>query len=436
MGWLAVALPGAMVFIGWGLMGGWKIGWGGLLAFYPVFLLDLAVLYFSRPRGQKDVWQLVSRFCWPLTLAFMAEVFLRLEKTFGFLGFALSLMAQIAVWVVVVGLAIVSIYETFRLWRGGSSSGSQSLSEWVFALMDRLYLTEPMEVTLGAGEKVEMVITPSRWTTVYEVLWKRFVFCAGISLGIGFGVAAVIFLIEAGRVLMDGLLMEAVLPFHWWLMIFIAIILESLVLTYTWFIEEWNRRQLRFVFMTGTAWVIRTHAPEGTVYLSFGPAASLEEIKVHSSGEKAGQENPSVWGRVWDGILWNTFHVGDFFLPSRLFGAADSLEGVEWPVGTFTVLRTIASGAKVLALTKDVAGRLLKEAEVADAQASGWMAAAGKADHILDAFNALLPPGPKVDLRRVADPRLWDRRTGVKVVPIVSAGNQAMTLATFPEVAE
>ena len=436
MGWSISALFGAMIFIAWGMIGGWKIGWGGLLAFYPVFLADLAVLYWTRPRGQKDVWQLANRFCWPLVLALMAEIFLRLEKTFGFLGFALSLLAQIAVWVAVVIPAIASIYETFRLWQG-STSESPSLSEWVFALMDRLYLTEPMEVTLGAGEKIEMVITPSRWTTVYEVLWRRALGSLPVGLALGGGIAAVMFIFEAGKVLLAGTLTVAIVPFHWWLMIFIATILESLVLTYTWFVEEWNRRQLRFVFMTGTAWVIKTTAPAGTVYLSYGPAASLEEIKVYSSGEKAGQENPSLLGRLWDGILWNMFHVGDFFLPSRLFGAADSLEGVEFPMGTFTVLRAIANQAKVLGLTKDVAGRLLKEAEVADAQASGWMAGAKKADQILAAFNALLPPGPKIDLRRVTDPELWDRRTGEKVITTAaSAVSLASALATFPKAVE
>lgn len=434
-----ICLLGTGIFLAQGFWG-YSQDWNGVLPWYILAVALTLVVGLTRPRGRRDVWQIVQRLCAPWALAAVAEANLRVHGTFEFLGLTLALATYLAVWVAVGGgFTLATLELAYRLlgvvrgapFQGGLSFGS--VGEFVFAVMDRIYLAEPMEVGLGAGEQVEMVINPSRWTTVYEVLWRRFWLWLGISLGVGFLAAAVIFVLTAGQSLLDGQLTEAVIPFHWWLMVVVALGLESFALTYTWFIEEWNRRQLRFVFMTGTAWVARTRAPEGTVYLSFGPAASLEEIKLHSPGEKAGQENQSFWGRIWDGILWSRLHVGDFFLPSRVFGAADTLEGVEWPMGTFNALRAIASGAKVLGGAKEVAGHLINEAKLADAQAPGWVTArAQKADQVLAAFNALLPPGPTIDLRRVTDPGLWDRRAGEKVAPATAASRATAVLATFP----
>ncbi len=227
------------------------------------------------------------------------------------------------------------------------------------------------------------------------------------------------------------------IAFPWWLIPTGMLATTLPVILYTYYVEEWNRRHFRYIMLTGTTWVARIKAPEGTAYLSFGPSVLLEEAKIGSPGERVGEEAPAFLGRIWDGILWRWRRVAYIFLPTRVFGAADKWEGVEWAFGTLKILMHIASQARERAGLTEAAMKAWQGARLEEAQAGeGIFFEAGKADEILAAYNRLAPEGPEVNLLTVEDPGLYDRRAwdiGVGAAVVARPAPPA-TLAEFPEI--
>lgn len=310
----------------------------------------------------------------------------------------------------------------------------QRFNDAVFTWMDGFYLT-PMKIKLGKGERVEMVALKSRVLAVWEPLLKRGAASLLLGTGVGVFVAAVVLVIRAALDPERFLTSEGI-GFAWWL-IPTGIIATGLpVLLYTYYVEEWNRRHFRYIMLTGTTWVARVRAPEGTPYLSFGPSVLLEEAKVGSPGERVGKEAPSLIGRIWDGILWRWRRVAYIYLPTRVFGAADVWDGIEWAFGTLKILMFIAGQARERAGLTEAAMKAWHGARLEEVQAGeGLFFEAGKAAEILAAYNRLAPEGPEADLLLVEDPGLYDRRAwdiGIGA-PVVARPAPPTTLAEFPE---
>ena len=426
-----IAGLGAALFIVLTAMGG-KADWSSLVFWYGWAVGLTAYTGLIRPRGLRNPAQLGTRILTPLALAGLAELALLLKGSFEPFGALMAMVFYLAVWLSVLAAVFLAVAED--IWRRREPDHRLgSFSDFVFGLMDRIYLTRPLDIKLGGGEVVEMVIEASPWTTVYEALWKRFWLALKWGVGLGFALATFYFVGASLFQLQSFLSGEVNLTYPWWLIITGPVILGLPLLIWTYFIEEWNRRQTRYVFCTGKALVVKTRAPEGVVYLSFGPTALLEEVKMHSPGEKVGQENPSFLGRFWDGFLWWYRGVADLFLPSKVFGAADDLAGVEHAFGTFKVLEALAKGAKDRGLIRDTASRVFAETAVLEEKsASGWATSERQADQVIAALNRLQPPGPMIDLRTVRDPGRWDRQTGERIVGTAEAP-ATLSLKDFPQ---
>lgn len=439
MGWFFVAALGAGIFAAWGLTAGWQINWGGVLTFYPLFLLVLATLFLARPRGQKDVWQIAARVCWPLALAALAEVFLKLEQTFGFLGFALSLTAQIAVWVAIIVPAIVSIYETFRLWQGGGAdvSALSSVSEFVFRFLDWWQNLPAETLELGPGDRVMLVREQSLWDSVYPALLERGAITFLVGTVVGFVLAAVAFLYQGVQQLLAEEILQG-LRFQWWLIPIVPFVFEVIVLTWTYFIAEWERRHVRYVFALGLSAVVRAsfNLAGATSYKSDGPTTEIAELKRSSPGESPGSENRTFWGRQWDALLLRFERVQDVHVPSRFLGAADWLHAVDHAAGFCLALSDVVGQAKKAKALKEVVMRAVNEAHLEDAlRSTGWSASTGdKADQIQEAYIRMTGgEGRTVDLWTVADPGFYDPITGQASQKAAGAARSVAVLATFPE---
>ena len=341
-------------------------------------------------------------------------------------------MKELLSWILgVVGLALLAFALRPLLWG--------AVNKKVFAWMDARLLT-PFWVKLHPGERLEMVAKQSP-IIVYEKLVIRGLLGAGAGLLVG-GVLAILWTIYQGvsniTAYLNG---NGFGPFQWFASAVVgAVIVCVPVLLYTWFVEKWNQEHFRYVITTSTAWAAAILAPWGKPFISSGATTELREMFV-SRDPKAPRERKikkAWWQKAYEGWLWRRRGIDDVFLPSRLFGAADTWRRVPWAAGRLKILIHIRGRGEEWFEARGVAMNRFYNTRLDEALTDGGWVSMGEAQEVLTAHNRVVGDASpeKINVLTVEDPRIynaedWHRGVG-EVGGVVAARPTALDLSAFP----
>jgi len=241
--------------------------------------------------------------------------------------------------------------------------------EWVFSIMDKLWLTE-INTWIPAIETLELVYRPSKALVADQIIEKgpksleQGWFWSWITLFAGAGLWCVGQTWSFLNALLQGNF--STIHIQWWpLIIFtlpamlVGLALGPGQLVFWYLIAEWNRRHHKIISFRDSIFIVWIRAPGGTPFLSSGLTDKMTEVKMGSAGEPvAEREAPTIWGQIWDGmVLWSGRlpkllgiqlttpweNVGMTFYPVTSYGGADRITHVDDAATTMAIHQQIGA---------------------------------------------------------------------------------------------
>lgn len=425
--------------------------WAPLFAGYLLVLLLTAMTIVLRSnKTSGDGLMFGYRALWPPAIMGIVGVM----QFFGVVGTAFGVILYIIAWLLIVVWLFLSAadlmarvfvairYSSMPDVLGKVTSGG-SLRETIWSILDKLYV-EPRPITLNLppGVKVLMEVYESMWTAVYEKMIKRGVSAFGAGLVLGIGLVMLIVIVEGPMLGLQGI--AAGKLFIPWQLIFLGPILTlAPVLTYTYYVESWNRLHHKFIFTLGPSLFVAVHAPDPVPVILTGSTAQISAVRGVRPGKTS--DKAPIMERVFDAISYWLSGTQELEFLTTIFGtyasiAADESESMRQ--GLEALLSEARAFDRLSSIAKDSDARAKLSEKLREIGAEPLHAVEQLPGQALEAFNQLVVELYGAEAQTVSvwnvfehpdgkSPIFWDRKAKAKVAQVgplaqaSTAGNMA-----------